>query len=388
MSDNKTHSIVAPSAAHRWTKCPPSAMLSAKCPQRTSAAAEEGTLAHRMGELWLLNHLHYLQNGCDKQEYKDAYDKECINNPLFKPDMPNMVRKYTDYVVGLFNSVDAREIQVELKVPLFYYPQDTGTVDCVIFTDKTLYVIDLKFGRNAVEAKENKQLIAYAMSVISAYPEYDFTDICMIIVQPRVKEVDIWKISAGELYVRADEMELKAKEAINGTGNMVTGTHCKWCPVSARCRVLKEDSTSMLENFGYKDPKLLSATEVSEVLSKAGMITDWISSVNAFAVDKISTGNNIPGYKLVHGQSKRSISDSSGLWAALDKAGYDSTLFKRTTCIPLTQVEKLVGKDDFSIICSPYLTWSEPKSVLVRESDTRQSVGIQDAISSFAEYVR
>lgn len=49
MNDQVTHSrYFSPSAAHRWLHCPGSAILNAGAEDVSSAAAEEGTLAHEI----------------------------------------------------------------------------------------------------------------------------------------------------------------------------------------------------------------------------------------------------------------------------------------------------------------------------------------------------
>ena len=52
-----SHAILAPSAAHRWLVCTPSARLEAKFPDSESEYAAEGTFAHKWAELQLQNFL-------------------------------------------------------------------------------------------------------------------------------------------------------------------------------------------------------------------------------------------------------------------------------------------------------------------------------------------
>ncbi|NRW27735.1 hypothetical protein DFH72_001420 [Clostridium beijerinckii] len=47
------HAILSASSSHRWLKCPPSVELEKGFENKTSEAAEEGTLAHELGELSL-----------------------------------------------------------------------------------------------------------------------------------------------------------------------------------------------------------------------------------------------------------------------------------------------------------------------------------------------
>ena len=51
------HAILSASGASRWMACPPSARLEQQFPQSTSTYAEEGTLAHELGEITLRKNL-------------------------------------------------------------------------------------------------------------------------------------------------------------------------------------------------------------------------------------------------------------------------------------------------------------------------------------------
>ena len=59
---------------------------------------------------------------------------------------------------------------VEERVPLFYRPQDGGTVDFAAISQERVQILDLKYGKGViVEAEENKQLAIYAKSLIDQY---------------------------------------------------------------------------------------------------------------------------------------------------------------------------------------------------------------------------
>ncbi|MDU1352876.1 MAG: DUF2800 domain-containing protein, partial [Actinomyces sp.] len=44
------HALLSASGAHRWLNCPPSAVLESREPDSSSAAAEQGTVAHALAE--------------------------------------------------------------------------------------------------------------------------------------------------------------------------------------------------------------------------------------------------------------------------------------------------------------------------------------------------
>lgn len=52
------HALLSASGAHRWLSCPPSAVLESLEPDSTSAAAEQGAVAHALAEWKLRRALH------------------------------------------------------------------------------------------------------------------------------------------------------------------------------------------------------------------------------------------------------------------------------------------------------------------------------------------
>lgn len=76
-----SHAKLSPSAAVRWLTCPGSIRLSADIPDTSSPAAEEGTLAHELGELALLE-------GVDTADVAGDYPQE----------MREYIQGYVDYV--------------------------------------------------------------------------------------------------------------------------------------------------------------------------------------------------------------------------------------------------------------------------------------------------
>lgn len=387
MSDTKTHSIVSPSSAERWVVCTPSARLSVGCPRTTSVFAEAGTLAHRLGELYLLDVLCQIHTGKRDLSYTEEFNK-CKEHELYTDDMLLHVKKYTQYCMDIFSQDKKATMYVEKEVPLFYNPGDVGTVDNVIFSGDTLYITDLKYGMNFVPALFNKQLAIYAISTIIAFPDWDVRTVVLAIVQPRLDKISIWEAGIEELFSIAEPIEERAAYAIAGAGEFVSGKHCYFCPAKPRCKAIKKSAEEHSGHFGFKDPNLLSEAEMSDVLGRVDLIVNWANSVKEFAKEQLQSGVSIPGYKLVAGTSKRTISDEHGLFESLANAGYDLSLFKRTSCVTLTALTKMVDKEDFDAICSPYISKKEAAPVLTEVDDPREEIGLLNARSAFAEFTK
>ena len=85
------HALLSASGAHRWIACPPSVKLEEGFENKTSVYAEEGTLAHEIGELKLKFNLGEIT----KKKFNSDL-KKITENELYTADMPDYVDKYVD----------------------------------------------------------------------------------------------------------------------------------------------------------------------------------------------------------------------------------------------------------------------------------------------------
>ena len=403
MADGQ-HSILAPSAAARWLACPPSALLAEKvAEEQASDYAQEGTLAHRLAELNLSDFLKgraYLAAHPDGTYLPAEHNPEAVaamrelqRSPFYYADMLSEVSRYCTHVKGLFDAVgeDAR-MRVEWEVPLFYKPEDKGTLDSAVYGSKSraLYITDLKFGKGVrVEAEGNKQLLIYAISaldVLRSEPDAPRIDrVVMTIVQPRLNSVKTWTVKTPELKKLRAEIEAGARLALSGGGALRTGDHCRFCPAKPLCRAM-HDNAAAVAAAEFEDPSLLTETEVGKLLGTLDVLIDWASSVKQYALRRALDGTRYAGFKLVAGPSRRKISDERAVVKALTAAGYDDVLITRQSLIAISALEKMLPADTFQACCAPYLTKTEPSPQLVPDTDPRPDWGPADAAAAFAEY--
>ena len=197
------HALLAPSAAHRWLMCPASVPFGLQFPDgETSVYAEEGTLAHAAAECILRD---------DKAGLDSVKRKILAGN--FDPEIPEKVRKYTDYVTALRDSVHG-ELFVEQRLALTAITGEEGargTSDAVILAPGELYVVDLKYGQgDKIDAPENPQLLIYAAAAYQAFSFADIERVTVAIVQPRLDHVSEWTLDLSDLLARADDVRKKA----------------------------------------------------------------------------------------------------------------------------------------------------------------------------------
>ncbi len=403
MAEDKKHSVLAPSSASRWLVCPPSALLAEQVGGDTgSTYAAEGTLAHRLAELYLRDFL--IGRAWMAAHPKKDYDPgkanpeglaalaDAVHDPLYYRGMLDEVKVYTDYVVKLYDKAGAgTTMGVEVEVPLFYKPDDCGTIDSLICGgDRTLYVTDLKFGKGVkVDAKGNKQLLIYAISALDMLMAADtaprIEHVVMTIVQPRLHHTSVWELAVADLDIERDLIDAGARKALAGEGRLKAGDHCRFCPVKPRCRALKELAAETARKQ-FDDPSLLSNDEIAALLGSLDTISDWIASVKKYALNQALDGTRYTGYKLVVGQSRRKITNEPALLKALMAAGYDEVLLRRWSLVTLSELEKIVTKEDFSKTCTQFIARTESAPALVAATDPRPECGIAKAAEDFAEF--
>lgn len=370
------HALLSASAAERWLNCTPSARLTEKLEDTDSVYAQEGTLAHSLGEL----ELRYMLKLITKNTYNKEL-KKIQENELYNEDMPDEVEKYTSYVFERLAEAKSHTpdtlIFLEQRLDFTkYVPEGFGTGDCIIIADKTLDIIDLKYGKGVeVYAENNPQMMLYALGAIEEYGFiYDIDQVRMTIVQPRLDNISSWQLPVNDLLKWANgELIQKAKEAYEGNGELVAGAWCKFCKVKAVCKARAEAVLSIGEKYELKDPNLLNTEEIAEILHKADEIQAWAKDLQNYALEQARDNNvKYPGWKLVEGRSVRKYSDDEIVQTVLVKAGYEAEkILKKPELLGITDMEKLLGKKQFNTLLQDYIIKPPGKPTLVVQSDKR-----------------
>lgn len=347
---DRDHAILSPSSAKRWIHCTPSALLAEAAGSKSSVYAEEGTLAHEIAEYALTQYLNGAYDPIIDEEL--PVNDEHLKNPLFNIDMANYIRDYCDYVIGegyeMQKQDGACQMFLERKVDITdYAPDSFGSVDVTLVSDKTIHIIDLKYGAGVkVTADYNEQMMLYALGALKAAASKDITNIRMTIAQVRLDHYDTFEMSKGELLDWAEKvLKPAAKAAIQGEGKQVIGSWCGFCPVKAQCRAQRD---AILADFDEKpEPLLLSDEEIVDLIGKIDTYKSWIESVNKYVYDRAIQGHKWNGYKLVAGRSSRVITDEAKIrQALLNEFLEDEVLNIKLKGIG--DLEKLLGKKVFS----------------------------------------
>ena len=346
----RDHAILSPSSAKRWINCTPSALLAEAAGSKTSVYAEEGTLAHEIAEYALDYYIRGLYDPIVDEEL--PVNDEHLKNPLFNTDMANYIREYCDFVIGedyeMQKADGLSEMFLERKVDITdYAPDSFGSVDVTLVSDKTIHIIDLKYGAGVrVSADMNEQMLMYALGTLKSLETDHIEKIRMTIAQVRLDHYDTFEMSKEDLLAWAEKvLKPAAKVAIQGGGKQVIGSWCGFCPVKAQCRAQRD---AILADFDEKpEPLLLSDEEIVDLIGKIDTYKSWIESVNKYVYDKAIQGHKWEGYKLVAGRTSRVIKDEAKIrQALLNEYLEDEVLNIKLKGIG--DLEKLVGKKVFS----------------------------------------
>ena len=374
------HALLSASSASRWMKCTPSARLTEKMADTSSPYAQEGTLAHELGELELKRELKLI----DKKTYA-AELKKIKAHELYGEDMPDYVGIYTGYAMEKLAEAKARSkdalVFLEQRLDFSdWVPEGFGTGDTVIISDGVIEIIDLKFGKGVpVSAEWNPQMMLYGLGAWNEYDFlYDLHTVRMTIAQPRLDNLSTFELSSKELVQWAEnKLKPTAAMAWDGMGDLCAGKHCQFCKVEASCQARAKAKEDFINDYRNVDGELLAEhllapDDVSRIVGMALEIKNWLKAVEDFALDKALEGFKWPGYKLVEGRSNRTYSDEAMVATILTGKGLTEDDIYNKKIKGITEMEKkLGGKKKFEEVLGSHIIKPAGKPTLVEESDKR-----------------
>ena len=361
------HAVLSASSSHRWLNCSPSARLEQEFEDRETEAAAEGTAAHALCEHKLRRALKLQSRRKPISRYdSDEMDMHTDGYAQFVLETLAEVRK---------NCADPL-INIEQRLDFScYVPDGFGTGDCIIIGDKIMHIIDFKYGQGVlVEAEHNPQMMLYALGALRLFDSlYDIEEVAMTIYQPRRENISTWTIPVSELKAWAEnELVPKARLAYEGKGEYRPGPWCTFCKAAVKCRARAEEKLRLAQ-YEFAKPPLLTDTEIEDILGKLDDLTRWAEEIKTYAQDAaLNHGKQWHGYKVVEGRSVRKYSNEDAVVEAANAAGYHDIF--RKTLLPLTEMERLMGKQEFQSILGGLIIKPAGKPTLVHASDKRPAI--------------
>ena len=371
------HAILSASSSHRWLHCLPSARLELEFDDTSGTAAEEGSAAHALSEHKLKKALH-IRSKRPVSEYDSDEMEECTD-------------AYVDFVmeqVELAKQIcNDPIVLIEQRLDFScYVPDGFGTGDCLIISDDRLHIVDFKYGMGVlIDAMDNPQMKLYALGALEIYDSlYDINEVSMTIFQPRRENVSTWTVPVDELKDWAvEELKPKAVKAYNGEGEYIPGEWCTFCRAAVRCRARAEEKLKLAQTE-FKMPPLLTDNEIEEILFILPDLTKWANEITTYATDAaINHGKEWNGFKVVEGRSVRKYKDENAIADKAEANGYKDIY--RKSLIPMTEMQKLMGKTKFEEILGDLIYKPPGKPTLVPNSDKRPAMNVADAKNEFNE---
>lgn len=305
------HALLSPSSASRWMRCPASVALSKGIPDRSSKWADEGTLAHEVAALMLV--------------------ETFVSAPDASNEMIQYVKCYETNVRRIAGP--HATIFVEQKLPLERITGEAGaegTGDAVVITadGDELQLHDLKYGKGVeVVAEDNEQLQIYALAALEKYQMFGaFQRVRLVIHQVRLREEpDEWVIPIEQLVRFGHTVREKAARArmlMNGSHNdadlrvhIVPGEkQCRFCRAAATCPGIQDTAVEAIgvNDFADVTPSALEESKVivssadterlAKLLPLVPLIENWCNAISERARLMMLEGHDIPGFKLVEGK--------------------------------------------------------------------------------------
>lgn len=371
------HAILSASSSHRWLHCLPSARLELEFENTSGKAADEGSAAHALSEHKLKKALH-IRSKRPISDYTTDEMEECTDAYVdFVMEQVELARQFCNDPIVLI------EQRLDFSC---YVPDGFGTGDCVIISDDRLHIVDFKYGMGVlVDAVDNPQMKLYALGALEIYDSlYDINEVFMTIFQPRRENVSTWTVPVDELKCWAEEeLKPKAVKAFNGEGEYLPGEWCTFCKAAVRCRA-RADEKLKLAQTEFKMPPLLTDNEIEEILSILPDLTKWANEITAYATDAaVNHGKEWHGFKVVEGRSVRKYKDENAVAEKAVISGFKDIY--RQILIPMTEMQKLMGKAKFEEILGDLIYKPPGKPTLVPNSDKRPAMNIADAKNEFNE---
>jgi hypothetical protein len=369
------HALLSASAASRWIACPGSVALNIDKPDTSSAAADEGTLAHSLAAAMLL-------------------DESANSWPTSNPEMLKQVEKYVTVVKEICRAVNGT-LLVEQRVSMeAYVPGCWGTADAIILAADEIIVIDLKYGsnpRNLVVAEGNPQLRLYALGAYWEVGEmFGASKVRTMIIQPRLDSITEEAMSVEQLLAWGEETKAAAELALSMLNKYTPAYYtpgpkqCQWCKAKLDCPAMiaiVKDETGADPFDDISEPAVPPADRIGKAMSNVDLIEDWCRAVRAEVERRLINGEPVEGYKLVEGRKgARAWTDAAAAEQLMKEKFrltidemYDKKLISPTSAEKVLKESPKRWEQVKALIHSP-----QGKPSVAPESDKRPALKVAD----------
>ena len=377
---NQEHALLSPSSARKWLNCPAALACEFGLPNESGQAAVNGTVMHLVAET-VLNRV-IKGEDIRADTHKGVYALNEGKGPikaLVKPekgavlitdDFVSQVNKYVDYCRPIIDAAELVEVESRVNLTRVLHPgvelngsqlQTFGTADLVALqplvkheceVGHMLIVGDLKTGRHKVLAKENKQMMLYALGLLRKLKRlYDITAVRLVIFQPYAGGADEWDTTpeALELFGKfASKAALKAIDALErGKKGLKPADFrpgndaCQWCRFAEKCTAKRKAvSSGPMTN---KDPTEMTLEELKAEWDDLPLKRQHIADIEKAMYAALMRGEQVEGLKLVEGRpGNRSWDDQKWVEELAARHDVDMDLLIKKSIMSPTDAEKVL----------------------------------------------
>lgn len=285
--ETRKHARLSASRTDRFMSCPGSYRLESLMPYEPAGeAAAIGTAIHELSEIILSGN--EIPTGTD-------------------PDHIAMAQSYADFVNTLVENPRKKLIEVNLDSGLkSLHPALGGTADAVLVDGDHLHVVDLKTGRVAVDATDNKQLLTYALGAMRQFKAPSHITCTMHIFQPRVGHSK-WTVTGQDLVDHGERLKAAAELALTSDApTSPSPDACRYCRAKTICPSMREKVQEAARSDFKPD-----TTVTPEMLDNAALVAAWAEAVQSAAKDQLTNGVAIPGWTMRAGRKTKFWKDEA-----------------------------------------------------------------------------
>lgn len=381
--NNDVHALLSPSGAKKWLSCAASLACEKDIPNTSGKAAVTGTACHTIAEVHLNAYIRGTALPLEREVGAYVLDEgkgqiKALISPmkgavLITADMIEQVRKYTDYCKAIIDVATYAKMEMRVNLTEVLHPgyegvETFGTADLVAVLEKAntdehmLIIGDLKTGRHRVEAKENKQLMLYALGVYRRLKRrYNITVVRLVIFQPYAGGASEWDISVEGLELFAKFARKRALLALDayfrGKKNLKASDFkpsvegCQWCRFSEQCAARTKTVNSVLAEELENDFALeLTPEQLVAEYEKLPLLRQHIDKVEKAMATALHSGKKVPGYKLVEGRpGNRAWKDTDAIEVS------HGDILKKEVLMSPTEAAKVLSADEMAAL-EPFIT--------------------------------
>lgn len=411
-NSNHEHALLSPSAARKWLGCPAALACEFGIPNESGAAAVNGTAMHAMAEVILAR----LIKG-DKADAKPYKSSHVLNNGkgpiraytgkgpegavLITDDFVSQVDKYVDYCRPIIDAAEVVEVESRVNLTRILHPgvevegkplATFGTADLVAILqndwsdDKSAYTLvvgDLKTGRHRVSARENKQMMLYALGLLRVYRRlYDITAVRLVIFQPYAGGADEWDITPEALEqfgkfaqtraLKAIDAFQRGKKGLKPADFRPSADSCQWCRFAEKCNAKRNVASTLSgeQSVPSEDSSEMTTEQLKQEYDKLPLMRQHIADIEKAMYSALMRGG-VEGLKLVEGrEGPRIWTLGDDIEIILDQLGVRSMVTKNSIMSPTEAEKALNGLPEWEKL-STFVTRKPGKPSITTADDKR-----------------